>query len=463
MINFLIANPEEAMLWCFLGSGKSLAILSLLAYHRAFARKGRMLIVAPKKVCELTWRQEAKKWAHTQSLTVENMCGGSKHRQYTLFSSKSDILLINYESLGWLQLQLNAYYINKGEELPFEYIVFDEVSKMKRQESKRFKEFSPICRYFKTRIGLTASPASNGIENVWAQIYLLDMGKRLGISFPAFRAQYFHKGSGAHGKWLPYDNEGTKMMVVNKIQDMTLILQSEGNVVLPKCTVIDTYITLTAPKMRDYLQLEAELFMQLENGQEFEVFNSVALSNKLLQVGSGRLYEQEDPDDISTRVTHKIHDLKYQELSQLMDETGEEPILLFYAFTSEKEVILKQHKGNVECMTGVDGDDAVMMMDRFNSGKTKLLIAHSASIGYGVNLQEACSIVVWFTATYNLEHYLQSNGRVDRQGQKNPVRIFRFIAKDTIEEYVFKRLSEKKLDEEGLKDMMLELQQKRGN
>jgi SNF2 family DNA or RNA helicase len=114
-------------------------------------------------------------------------------------------------------------------------------------------------------------------------------------------------------------------------------------------------------------------------------------------------------------------------------------------------------------MTGVQGDDAVMMMDRFNSGKTKLLIAHSASIGYGVNLQEACSIVVWFTATYNLEHYLQSNGRVDRQGQKNPVRIFRFIAKDTIEEYVFKRLSEKKLDEEGLKDMMLELQQKRGN
>ena len=460
MVNFLINNPKEAMLYTFLGSGKTSAVLSLMAYERAWGRKGRMLVVAPKTVCQLTWQQEAIKWAHTRSLTIENMSGGAKHRQTTLFRSNADIVLINYESLGWLQLQLNAYFINQDKPLPFEYIVFDEISKMKESKSQRFKDFAPITKHFKSRIGLTASPSSEGILGTWSQFYLLDQGDRLGVVLSDFREQYFHKTDGAHGKWIPYDNDRTKQMVVSKVQDMTLILEAKGNIEMPPCTIIDRFVTLSAKNMKKYLILEAELFLELDSGGTCEVQNSVALSNKLLQVGSGFIYEQEDPDDLATRETHYIHTQKNDELDTVMEETADEPILLFYGFKAERLRIMEKYP-KARCITGASDAEAVDMLNEFNSGRLKLLLGHPASFAYGINAQKACSIVLWFTLTYSLEKYLQANGRVDRQGQKNPVRIFRLIAKDTIEEYIATRLRQKKEDEDSFKSMLIEYQSTR--
>ena len=465
MINHLINCREQglgaSMLYCFLGSGKSLSILSYLAYQRAWGRNDRLLIVAPKKVCELTFIQEGVKWAHTSNLIIKNMCGSAKHRQTTLFSSKADVLLINYESLGWLGIQLNAYFIKKGKPLPFHTICFDEISKMKRPESKRFKEFAPIAHHFSMRIGMTASPASNGIENVWGQFYCLDAGQRLGTDYNQFIQTYFHKEGGQYGKWIPYDDNATKNMIVNAVADITLNIEIDGNLDMPECTIIDREVILPPRKMKDYLELERDLFIEFEHGGSLEITNSVALSNKLIQTASGRVYEQEDPEDLSTRTTHYVHDEKYFEFDEIMRETGDEPLFLLYGFTSEKDELLARYP-QARCLTGADEGYAQESVDLFNRGLLKLLIAHPASVGFGLNLQYACSTVIWFGATWNLEFYDQANGRINRQGQSKPVRIIRIIARDTIESYIFTRLVQKKMDEDSLKAMMTELKNKRG-
>ena len=460
MLNYLIAHPKEAMLWVALGLGKTSSILSLLAYRRSFGDHGRMLIVAPKTVCELTWRQEAKKWAHTQGLRVENMCGSIKHKQSVLFQSTADIVLLNYEALGWLQLQLNAYWIDQGLEIPFDYLVFDEISKMKRHDSNRFKEFSPVCKHFKTRIGLTASPASNGIDNVWGQFFVLDDGFRLGADHKRFLTSHFRKTDGVHGKYVPYNNDATKNMVVNAVADMTIEIPAEGNLELPKVTFIDREIILSPKVMKQYVQLEKELFTELDCGGEVEVFNQVALSNKLIQTASGRVYMQEDPEDISTRETLKVHNLKFDELDTIIDESGDASLFIAYGFTSERDEILRRHP-DARSLTGVSEAEAIEIMNDFNTGKLKILVAHPASAGHGLNLQYHCHTIVWFGATYNLEFYLQFCGRIDRQGQKNPVTIIRIMARDTIERKVYNRLAEKKMDEDDIKNILSEIQKSR--
>lgn len=411
---------------------------------------GRVLIVAPLRVIQMTWRQEADKWHHTKDLKFANMTGTVKQRQQALFSN-ADIYLTNYESLGWLSLQLQTYWLNLDEDFPFDTIVWDEVSKMKRPESNRFKDFSPMIEHFKHRIGLTASPASNGLHNTWGQFYVVDDGERLGKDYKTFQSQFFSKGSGAYGKYIPYDN--TRDMIVQHVADITIeVNNEETGVELPEFQVIDFFITLTPKLMKGYLALERDFELALESGEQLEIFNEASLASKLLQYCSGVVYNLPEPElRPDYRVEEFVHKLKDEALDTIIEESGDDPLMIAYGFSSERDRIMKKYP-HARCLTGATEEEALAIMDEFNSGSLKLLLVHPLSAGYGLNLQKACNTIVWYGLTYNQESYEQTNGRIMRQGNvSNHVKCIRILAKDTIDLVLSQALEDKTFVQNDLK------------
>ena len=412
----------------------------------------KVLLVAPLRVIQLTWRQEAEKWHDTHDLRFSNMTGTAKQRQMALFSN-ADIYMTNFESLGWLALQLQNYWINQGYEIPFEMVVWDEISKMKRPESNRFKDFAPMIEHFKYTVGLTASPASNGLHNTWGQFYVLDAGKRLGNDYKQFQSRFFHKLSGDYGKWVAYEN--TRDMIIQQVSDITIEISAEGNLELPDFQSIDIVVKLTPKLMKGYLKLESEFQVELESGEDVEVFNTQALASKLLQYSSGVIYNHPDPEGRPDyRVEEFVHKIKDEALDDIIVESGDEPILLAYNFSSERSRIMAKYP-DAKCLTGATEEDAIKIMAEFNSGSLKLCLVHPLSAGFGLNLQQACSTIVWYGIPYNLESYEQTNGRIQRQGNKSThVKCFRILCADTMDEAVADALTRKDAVQSDLKASM---------
>lgn len=447
-VDHIIRN-QASMLWLGLGLGKTISTLTAFNYLKTMGQSKSMLVVSPLRVAQLTWRQEAKKWSHTEDLTFSLMCGTAKQRQRALFS-KADIYLVNYESLTWLAIQLEHYFINQGKQIPFDIVVFDEVSKVKRSMSKRFEAFAPIISHIPRRVGLTASPCSNGLQDLFGQFYVLDEGVRLGTNFDAFQKRYFQAvNRGQYTKYEPYPD--TKSMIVNRINDITIEMSAKQHLDMPEFSVIEVEIQLPPKKMKAYTKLEKDFFIELDNGAEVEVFNKAALSNKLLQYSNGIIYNYPDPENMENQEEEFIHDEKYKALDELITESGDEPILLAYSFQSEKRELLKRYP-KAECLTGVKEEEAIDIMTRFNRGEIKLLIAHPLSAGHGLNLQEKCSIIVWFGLNYNLELYEQFNGRIYRQGQSEKVRCFRIVTTNTMDFAVMDALEHKDETQSAMRD-----------
>jgi len=443
----IVRNPSS-MLWLGLGLGKTISTLTAFELMQRIGMSKAMLVVAPLRVCQLTWRQEAEKWTHTDHLSFSLMCGAEKKRQRALFR-QADIYLVNYESLSWLAIQLEHYFINQGREMPFDMLVFDEVSKVKRSESKRFAAFAPIAEKFARRVGLTASPCSNGMTNLWGQFFMLDSGERLGTDFNTFQSAFFHQGSGSYAKWEPYAD--TRDMIVGRIGDMTIEMKASDKLDMPELQVIDSWVQLPPRKMKAYKELEKNFLLELEAGGTIEVFNRAALCSKLIQFSGGIVYNYPDPENDELREEEFIHDEKYKALADIIESSGDEPILLAYNFTSERNHIQKLYP-DAECLTGCTEEEAVDIQARFNAGQIKLLIAHPKSAGHGLNLQAACHIVVWFGLNYDLELYEQFVGRINRQGQLNPVQCVRIVTVDTMDAAVMDALEHKDETQSAMRD-----------
>jgi len=443
-----MARESDSMLWLDMGLGKTISALTVFSDLQELGQTKAMLVIAPLRVCQLTWRQEAEKWAHTNHLTFSVMCGAEKVKQRALFRT-ADIYLVNYESLSWLSIQLEHYFIDKGKPLPFDFLVFDEVSKVKRSMSKRFEAFSPLTPYFNRRSGLTASPCSNSMLDLWGQFFMVDNGARLGTDFSTFQSAFFHQvGDFTRGKWMPY--EDTMDMIVNRINDITVQMSAQDHLDLPELTVVDVPVILPPAKRKLYEELERNFFIELDDGGSIEVFNRAALCNKLLQFSNGIIYNYPDPEDHDIRLEEFIHEEKYKALNDLVTGSGDSPILLAYSFSSERKEIMKRYP-DAECLTGVKEEVAIDIVKRFNAGKIKLLIAHPQSAGHGLNLQESCHMVVWFGLNYNLELYEQFTGRIHRQGQKNPVQCFRIVCPKTMDDAVAMALAGKDRTQAGMR------------
>lgn len=402
-----------------MGQGKTattLMALKDLLYD--YVSISRVLVIAPKKVAEDTWQAEGRKWDSFRGLRFSTVMGTPKERRMAL-AADADIYVINRENVKWL-CELYKY------RLPFDALVVDESTSFKNPQAVRFKALKKCLGRFKKRIILTGTPRPNTLMDLWAQLYLLDGGERLGKTITAYRREYFVPEKQYQGIVYSYKcrNKACEKAIYDKIRDICFTLK-EGYKEIPSENNF-IYVQIPERAKKNYIQMMKEQVLSLGD-EEITALSAAAVSTKLLQMANGAIY---DKDGQYT----EIHDAKLEALEEIYE--ANKPLLVFYSYKSDLERIRKKFP---EARTLDSAED----VDSWNRGEIPLLLAHPASAGYGLNLQDGGSMIVWFGLTWSLEQYQQANARLKRQGQKHQVIIHHLIARGTIDEQVMKAIRSK--------------------
>jgi SNF2 family DNA or RNA helicase len=450
-VNFQCTHAHS-MLWLDMGLGKTVITLTTIAHLLGTGFLRGVLIVAPIRVIRLVWRQEAAKWQHTKHLTFSVVAGNRDQRTRAIMRP-ADVYMINYENMKWLAEVLQTYYISKGRPIPFNGVVWDEISKMKNSTTNRVHAWfngqrnENVLDHFDWRTGLTGTPASNGYKDLHGQYLVVDSGKRLGKFKTAFMTQWYKKDPSGGRKDIPYKD--TEENIKHLIADITLEMSAEDYNPLPDLMVNDVEVELPDDLRQKYEQFEQEFFLTLDSGKEIEVFNKAALTNKCLQFSNGSIYPV-----AGLPLWEPIHDLKLQALEDILDEAQGSPVLCSYAFRSDAERIMERFKSIRPInLTECKSESALVnAMDRWQSGDCQLMIGHPSSMGHGVDgLQKTGHILVWYGLNWSLDLYEQFNARVRRQGQGAPVICHRILTRDTLDQAQAMALSEKATTQEGLR------------
>jgi SNF2 family DNA or RNA helicase len=443
-VNFQCTHPHS-MLWLDMGLGKTVITLTSLAHLiRTQFLKG-VIIVAPIRVIRLVWRQEAVKWEHTKHLRF-SMITGTKDQRTRALLRPADVYMINYENLGWLSETLQTYFVKKERPMPFNGIIWDEISKMKNSATNRVKAFRKIADKFDWATGLTGTPASNGYKDLHGQFLVVDRGERLGTSKTAFRTR-FYKKAGPY-KEVPY--EDTEDTIKKLIGDITLEMSAEDYNPLPDLMVNNIEIEMPDDLRTKYDKMEKEFFLVLDSGKEVEAFNQASLTNKCLQFSNGAMYPV-----AGMPLWEPVHDLKLDALEDIIDEAQGSPILCAYAYRSDAARIMKKFEhldpiNLTECKSEASLTNA---MHRWKTGDCQLMIGHPASMGHGIDgLQKNGHILVWYGLNWSLDLYEQFNARVRRQGQGVPVICHRIMCKDTLDQAQGMALDDKATTQAGLRN-----------
>lgn len=424
-----VLDKGRCMLAMDMGLGKTASTLTAVLDLIDSNHVNRALVIAPLRVCNSVWAQESAKWRHTQRLRVSVATGSAKNRIAAMFKT-ADVYVVNRENIAWL---VNQY---TEKPWPFDMVVVDESSSFKNHAAKRFKALRKMLPYIDRMVLLTGTPSPNGLQDLWSQMYLIDYGQRLGRTVTAFR-QRFCKPSGFGGyKWVL--REGSQRKIEALVSDVIMHMGSDDYLDLPeRIDLIDT-VTLPPAVMRNYLALEKELFLALPDGENVEVLFAAALGNKLMQYANGAVYT----DDAGT--WSETHAAKLDALADIAEDNPGETILVAYNYKSDRKRLIKRFPHAVVL------DNSQNTIDRWNKGEIAMLLAHPASAGHGLNLQQGGALCVWFGMTWNLEYYLQFNARLHRQGQDRPVRIINLVADGTIDKRVLDVLSDKDASQKSL-------------
>ncbi len=453
-VNHQCTRPHS-MLWLDMGLGKTIVTLTSIAHliNTGFLRA--VVIVAPIRVIRLVWRQEALKWEHTKHLRFSMMTGTRDQRTRALLRP-ADIWLINYENLGWMAEVLDTYFVSKGKPMPFNGVVWDEISKMKNSTTNRVKAVRKVLPAFDWTTGLTGTPASNGYKDLHGQFLVVDKGQRLGVSKTAFKTR-FYKKAGPY-KEVPYPD--TEETIKNLIGDITLEMSAEDYNKLPDLIVNNVEVEMPDEVRSKYEQMEREFFTVLDSGKELEVFNSAALTNKCLQFSNGAVYPV-----AGMPLWEPVHDAKLDALEEIIDEAQGSPVLCAYAYRSDAERIMQRFKSLdpinlTECKS--EGS-LTAAMARWKSGQCALMIGHPASMGHGIDgLQHAGRTLVWFGLNWSLDLYDQFNARVRRQGQGASVVCHRIMCRDTLDQAQAIALNDKATTQAGLRAAVKQYRKQRG-
>ena len=384
-------------------------------------------MIAPKKVAEGTWTREKDKWDHTRILRVSPVLG-SQAKRIRALNTPADLYIINRENVCWLV----DYYRNSW---PFDMVVVDESSSFKSHSAKRFKALAGVSGKIDRMVELTGTPSPNGLEDLWSQVYLLDGGERLGKRYTQFRERYFQPDRrGADGMVYSYAAKpGTEQSILDKISDICISMKAEDYLQLPDITYHEIPVELDARAEKAYRELERKMVLELPEDEEISVTSAAALSNKLLQLANGAVYDED-------RSVHEVHGCKIEAFLELVESLQGKPVLVFYNFQHDRERILKALSGSGlrvrELKTTRDEDD-------WNAGLIDVLLTHPASSAYGLNLQQGGNHVVWFGLTWNYELYTQANKRLHRQGQTEKVIIHHLVCTGTRDEDVMRALEKK--------------------
>ena len=427
--DFILEHPVAAV-FLEMGLGQTVVTLTAiqeLCLNRFEVRK--VLIVAPLRVARDTWPAEIHKWDHLRSLTY-SVAVGTETERMTALMTKANLHIINRENLDWL--------INKSG-LPFDYdmVVIDELSSFKSHQSKRFRSLLKVRPRLKRIVGLTGTPSSNGLMDLWAEFRILDMGERLGRFITGYRERFFLPDKRSAQMVYSYKPApGAEQSIYDRISDITISMKSCDFLTMPECVINEVAVRMDAREKQIYDSLRQTMVAKLE-GKEIDAVNAASLSGKLLQIANGAVYD----DD---RKYHHIHDRKLDALEDIIEAANGKPVLVAYWYKHDLQRI-RQRFSVREIKSSAD------ILD-WNAGKIPVAVIHPASAGHGLNLQSGGNTMVWFGLTWSLELYQQTNARLWRQGQKDTVVIHHIIAKDTIDERVMAALRKKEQTQTALID-----------
>lgn len=427
-INRLLVDEALGLL-LDLGLGKTVITLTAindLKYNRFSIR--RTLVIAPKKVAEATWTNEAAKWEHLKHLRIVPVLGNQVKRIRAL-NTPGDIWIVNRENVTWLV----DHYRNAW---PFDMVVVDELSSFKNHQAKRFKSLSWVRSHIKRIVGLTGTPAPNGLLDLWAQMALLDQGKRLEKNITHYREKYFERNYNGFGYTA---KPGADDAIQRKIEDICVSMKAEDYLDLPDRVINIIPVVLDDKAQKQYDKMEKDLLLQVE-GTEITATSAAVLSGKLLQMCNGAMYDDE-------RNVHELHDCKIEAFMELVEQLNGKPALVFYSFQHDLSRIHKAlSKSDLrirELKTPQDQID-------WNTGQVDILLAHPASAAYGLNLQDGGNHVVWFGLNWSLELYQQANGRLHRQGQKQKVILHHLVVQGGADQDVMAALEDKATTQDRL-------------
>lgn len=426
-----MANPYAGL---FLDMGLGKTAITLTVINRLLFDTfeiSRVLVVAPTRVAKFTWSAEVEKWDHLRHLRVSKVLGTESQRKKALYA-KSDIYVINRENLAWLI----GFY---GTKWPFDMVVIDELSSFKAPDAIRFRQFKKVRPFCKRVLGLTGTPGQ--LIDLWAQLYCLDQGERLGKTITSYRENYFRpdKRKGMVVYSYELKNEQYKQEIFNKIGDICISMKSEDYLELPELVDQYTDVYLGEEVTAKYLRFEQEQIMQMDTGEEITALNAAALTGKLMQFANGAVYGA----DKST--WHDMHEAKLEALDDIIEAANGKPVLVFYWFKHDLARLQARYKGLKPRQLNNEAD-----VNDWNAGKIPLLLLQPQSAGHGLNLQAGGNIIVWFGLTWSLELYQQAKKRLHRQGQQHVVMNYHLIAKGTIDEQAIEALRRKEAGQDAI-------------
>lgn len=428
--DFIVGHPEAAV-FLDMGLGKSVITLTaLLDLCLDRFEIAKVLVIAPLRVARDTWTAELQKWDHLKCFTYATVIGSVSEREAAL-RKKAHIYLINRENVSWLI---------EGSGFPFDFdmIVIDELSSFKSYQAKRFRSLLRVRPTVKRIVGLTGTPAGNGLTDLWAEFRILDLGKRLGRFITHYRNRYFlpdkRNGMTVYSyKPLP----GAEDAIYRQISDITVSMKAVDHLDMPECIFNDVTVSLSEEERQKYDTLRNDLILSLGE-DEIDASNAASLSNKLSQMANGAVYGED-------KTVHRIHDRKLDALEDLIEAANGKPVLVAYWYRHDLERIRTRFCVR-EIRTSADISD-------WNAGKIPIAVIHPASAGHGLNLQAGGSTLIWFGLTWSLELYLQTNARLWRQGQTaKTVVIHRIVAEGTVDELMLKALDRKERSQNSLID-----------
>lgn len=416
-----IVSQPACGLFLEMGLGKTVITLTAIADLIALSDVQKVLVVAPLRVAQAVWAQEAKKWDHTKGLRTVRVLGSAAERRAAL-AQDADVYIINRENVAWL---VDEY----GRKWPFDMLVLDELSSFKNRSSARWKALRRVRGKVKRIVGLTGTPAPNGLIDLWSQVYLLDQGNALESTLGGYRERYFRPGR-SNGmvvyEWLP--KQGAEDAIYKRLEGLCVSMKSVDYLTMPERIDNAVRVPLSPSVMQTYKAMERDMLINMQ-GEVITAANAASVTNKLLQLAQGAIYDEEGR-------WHAIHNAKLDALQDIVEAANGKSVLVYYAFKSDLERLKCCFPDARELKTDQDVED-------WNDWKIPMLLAHPDSAGHGLNLQNGGCIMVWFGLTWSLEKYQQANARLYRQGQKNTVIIHHLIAEGTVDERVMRVLAGK--------------------
>ena len=436
-VDFLKAHPE-AMLILEMGLGKSaISLTAILDLMFDRFDVGKTLVIAPLRVARTVWPEEREIWEHASFLRMSVMVGDAKQRAAAL-RTPADVYVINRDNVKWL----TDYLEKHGMQWPFDMVVIDELSSFKNHQSQRWKALRTVRPYIKRIVGLTGTPACNGLLDLWAETFLIDKGERLGRFITRYREAYFKPAgmnpyTGVVYNYVP--RPGAEEAIYQRISDISVSMKAKDYLHMPECLTVTHKVKMDAAEREVYDAMKRDLLVDVD-GDTLTAENAAALSNKLLQMANGAVYN-------TNGEAKTIHDKKLEALLDLIEQANGQSVLVCYWYKHDHQRIQEFLAGKGLQPRDLKSDQDIA---DWNAGKIPIALISPASAGHGLNIQKGGHILIWFSLVWSLELYSQTNARLWRQGQKEVVTIHHIVTKDTVDEDVLTALKRKDTTQQNL-------------